>query len=77
MLVKFFVDMQMKYTLTFTSFMFIFYLHTSHRKTHLKMEAKSNKAVIILNYKHKHFFKLVSSSRNTSSTAARNVTSAE
>lgn len=77
MLVKFLVDMQMKYALTFTSLVFIFYLPAFHRKKHLKMEAKSNKVVIILNYKHKYFFKLVSSSRNTSSTATRNVTSAE
>lgn len=48
MLVKFLVDMQMKYALTFTSLVFIFYLHTSHRKTDLKMEAKSNKPDIIL-----------------------------
>ena len=77
MLVKFLVEMQMKYALTFSSLVFIFYLHTCHRKTHLKMEAKSNKPDIILNDKQKHFFKLVLSSRSTSSRAAKNVTSAE
>lgn len=46
-------------------------------KTHLQMEPESNKSDIILNDKQKHFLKLVLSSRNISSTAARNVTSAE
>lgn len=69
--------MQMNYDLTFTSLVFIFYLHAYHRKTHLQMEPESNKPDIILNDKQKHFIKLVLSSRNISSTAARNVTSAE
>lgn len=60
---KFSADMQMKHALTFTSLVFIFYLHTSHRRTHLKMEPKSNKPDIILNCKQKHLFKLVFSCR--------------
>lgn len=59
MLTKFSADMQMKHALTFTSLIFIFYLHTSHRRTHLKMEPESNKVDIILNCDQMHLLKLV------------------
>lgn len=77
MLAKFSVDMQMKHALTFTSLMFIFYLHTSHRRTHLKMELESNKPDIILNCEQMHLLKLVFSCRNISSIGARNAPSAK
>lgn len=77
MLSKFSADMQMKHALTFTSLIFIFYLHTSHRRTHLKMEPESNKPDIILNCEQLHLLKLVFSCRNISSTGARNGPSAE
>lgn len=77
MLAKFSADMQMKHALTFTSFMLIFSLHTSHRRIHLKMEPELNKPDIILNCEQMHPLKLVLSCRNISCTAARNAPSAE
>lgn len=67
----------MQYALTSPLMFFFFYLHTSYRKTNLKMEPESKKPDVILNDNQKHPFELELRSRNLSSTAAKNVTTAQ